>query len=60
MVLPTWRIPNPKSTRAKGRLFDSAMAATSFAATVCPTRTGSPSLFVRPVSTWESSTSSSV
>ena len=60
MVLPTWRIPSPNSGRANGRVRDSSMAATSFFATVCPRQMGSPSLFVRPVCSCASSTSSSV
>ena len=60
MVLPTWRMPSPNSARANGRVRLSSMAATSFFATVDPRRMGSPSLFTRPMSRSDSSTSSSV
>ena len=42
-----------KRQRAKVRPFDASMAATSFFATVCPRRTGSPSAFTRPMSKLE-------
>ena len=59
VVLPTCRMPSPNSTRAKVRPFDASMAATSFFATVCPRRTGSPSAFTRPMSKLASSSSDS-
>ena len=60
MVLPTWRMPSPKSARENGLARLPSIAATSFFATVDPRRMGSPSLFTRPMSSSASSTSSSV
>ena len=60
VVLPTWRMPRPNSTRANERPLLASMAATSFAAMVEPRCTGVPSFFERPVSRVASSYSSSV